>query len=717
MKPEDYNDKTIINMIKNPHYFLFDPITSLKGVGKSLGEYLSKLIEGEQIIDLLLHFPHRLEKINFEPDLRLVQDQELVLIKGKVQAHQAPARSSQPFKIICYNPTGFFSLVFFKIFPSQLEKLKIGEEIAVVGKIQKHLNDNQINHPQHILEINKINDIAKFNVIYPLSQKLSNKFIAYQIQQILKQLPKSCEEWIDSDFVKRLGFPTFYQALKLVHNPQNQNDLNPENPAIQRLAFDEILASQLAMIMAKNRQKGLKKFYPNQQFLGDKFINSLPFTPTNAQLKAINEINQEIFSSKKITRLIQGDVGSGKTIIAIFTALQNISQGKQACVLVPTTVLAKQHFEYFKKLLINFNLTIEILTSATTKKQKKLLLEKLINGEISILISTHAVLEDDVRFKNLGIAIIDEQHRFGVLQRLKIVEKGENVDLILMSATPIPRSLMLGLYGDMDISIINEKPKNRQKIETTIMSKTKSPELYQAMQKAINNQEKIYWICPAIDENNEENSKNNDADLTSVVQKYQEISNYFEANKVGLLHGKMKESEKEKIMQDFASNQSNSKQILVATTVIEVGIDVPSATIIVIENAEHFGLAQLHQLRGRVGRSDKKSYCILLYGKKYGKNSQARLNILRQSNDGFFIAEEDLKMRGSGEMLGTKQSGFPDFYVANLSSHHHFFNYANQQAKNILTTDPNLKLETNRKYQFLLRIFKYDECLRIINSG
>lgn len=704
-------------MDKNPHYFLFDPITNLKGVGKSLGEYLSKLIEGEQVIDLLLHFPHRLEKINFEPDLRTVQDQELILVKGKVQAHQPPARSSQPFKIICYNPTGFFTLVFFKIFPSQLEKLKIGEEIAIVGKIQKHLNDNQINHPQHILALDKIHEIQKFNIIYPLSQKLSNKFIAYQIQQILKQIPKSCEEWIDSDFVKRLNFPTFYQALRLVHNPQNQDDLNPNNPALQRLAFDEILASQLAMIMAKNRQKGSKEFQPNQQFLGEKFLNSLPFTPTNAQLKAINEINQEIFSSKKITRLIQGDVGSGKTIIAIFLALQNIAQGKQVSVLVPTTVLAKQHFEYFKKLLVNFDVSIEILTSATTKKQKKLLLEKLVNGEISILISTHAVLEDDVQFKKLGIAIIDEQHRFGVLQRLKIVEKGENVDLILMSATPIPRSLMLGLYGDMEISVIDEKPKNRQKIETTIMSKNKAKELYLSLQKAINNQEKIYWICPAIDENNEEELTQNNLDLTSVLQKHQEISNYFKASKVGLLHGKMKESEKEKIMQDFANNQADSAQILVATTVIEVGIDVPSATIIVIENAEHFGLAQLHQLRGRVGRSDKKSYCILLYGKKYGKNSQERLNILRQSNDGFFIAEEDLKMRGSGEMLGTKQSGFPDFYIANLSLHHHFFSYANLQAKNILAKDPQLKLEINKKYQFLLRLFKYDECLRIINSG
>jgi ATP-dependent DNA helicase RecG len=371
--------------------------------------------------------------------------------------------------------------------------------------------------------------------------------------------------------------------------------------------------------------------------------------------------------------------------------------------------LATQHFGYFSKLLHDFSLNICLLTSANTKKQKKQICEDLASGKIHILISTHATLEPDVVFQNLGIAVIDEQHRFGVLQRLKIVEKGQDVDLLLMSATPIPRSLMMGLYGDMDISILDEKPKNRQKIETLVMSMKKSTELSDSIKRAIEKNEKIYWICPAIEENEE-------LDLISVNKKFSELSQIFGEKNLALLHGKMRESQKEQIMKDFADENSALK-ILIATTVIEVGIDVPSATIIIIENSEHFGLAQLHQLRGRVGRSDKKSFCILLYGEKFGEKSRKRLNILRESNDGFFIAEEDLKMRGSGELLGTKQSGFPEFRIADLSFDIDFLNVANKNAQLILNQDPKLELETSRKYQFLLKLFNYDECLKIINSG
>lgn len=703
-------------MQQNPHYFLFESIEKLKGIGSSFGEYFAKLVTGNRVFDLLLHFPNNIEKVNIFPNLYQVHDQELVMLKGIVENHQKPAKSSQPYKIICYNPTGYFSLVFFKIYPSQIEKLAIGKEIVAMGKIQKHLNDNQINHPQYVEEISKIAQIPNHNVIYPLSQKISNKFVAQKIQEILKQLPKSCEEWINDDIIKQYDFPSFYNSLRIIHNPIFEGDLNPQNPAYQRLAYDEILASQLATILAKNRQKDYKNFNQPNDNLGKKFIKTLPFQLTNAQLSTINEIDQEIFSNKKITRLIQGDVGSGKTVVAIYASLQNINQGKQACILVPTTVLAKQHFNYFSKLLKDFSLNIALLTSANTKKQKKILCDDLANGKINILITTHAVLEDDVRFNNLGLAIIDEQHRFGVLQRLRIVEKGQNVDLILMSATPIPRSLMLGLYGDMDISIINEKPQNRQSIETLIMSQNKASEIHEAVKRTILHKEKIYWICPSIDEDEE----NADNDLVAVKQKYQEICNIFGEKKVALLHGKMKEKDKEKIMQEFANtehDQENAPQIMVATTVIEVGIDVPSATLIIIENSEHFGLAQLHQLRGRVGRSDKKSFCILLYGKKYGAKSRQRLSILRESNDGFYIAEEDLKMRGSGELLGTKQSGFPEFYVADLNYHHIFFKPAHLQAQEILKNDKNLSQTTSKKYKFLLKLYNYDECLRLINSG
>lgn len=696
-------------MKSNPHYFIFESLTSISRVGTTLAGYLAKLINGDKIINLLFHFPYRIEKINFQPKLFETNDQELIVITGKIEGHNKPSNSRQPYKINCYNPSGYFNLVFFKIFPSQIEKLKIGSEIAVLGRISKNLNDNQITHPQKILPKNQIDELPKIEVIYPLSSSISNNFIVAKINQILQKIPNSCEEWLDKKIINKYELPTFYQAIRKIHQPLTDNDLCHNSPNRQRLAIDEILAWQIAMLMTKNRQIAQKKFFLTNENLGENFIKNLPFELTNGQKQAIEQINQEIFSSKKMSRLLQGDVGSGKTIVAIYACLQNISQQKQACVLVPTTVLANQHFNYFYKLINNSAINIALLTSATSKKSKNKIIDDLKNGKINILISTHACLEPNIFFKNLGIAIIDEQHRFGVLQRLKIVEKGEHTDLLLMSATPIPRSLMMGLYGDMDISILDEKPKNRQKIETIILSNKKHEELYESLQRAISRNEKIYWICPAIDDNEEQN-------LISVQKKYQELSKFFGVSQVALLHGKMKDKDKELIMEDFA-NVNSEKKILIATTVIEVGIDVAIATVIIIENAEHFGLAQLHQLRGRVGRSDKKSYCVLLYGEKYGKNSQKRLAILRDSNDGFYIAEQDLKIRGSGELLGTKQSGFPEFKIADLSIDNEYLQIIHDFANEIIIDDPNLNKEYNRKYQFLLKVFNYDECLRIINSG
>ncbi len=365
-------------------------------------------------------------------------------------------------------------------------------------------------------------------------------------------------------------------------------------------------------------------------------------------------------------RLLQGDVGSGKTLVAIATCLKAISLKKQCCILCPTTVLAKQHFVYFNNFLQDLSINIALLTSATTKKQKHQLIAKLGNHEIDILIATHAVLEDDIAFKNLGYVVIDEQHRFGVIQRLKLVKKGQNVDSLLMSATPIPRSLMMTLYGDMDISILDEKPKNRQIIETVIMSANKRDEIYEAVKRNIAQGHKIYWICPAIDEADKENSncedlfgleENQDQSLENVTQKYQELSKIIDPSQLAIIHGQMKDKEKDAIMTEFSRKDSLAR-LLIATTVIEVGIDVRDATIIIIENAEHFGLAQLHQIRGRVGRSDKKSFCILLYGKKVGQKSIKRLSILKNSNDGFYIAQKDLEMRGSGDYIGTKQKRF-----------------------------------------------------------
>lgn len=743
------------------------PLTSLSRIGPAFAQHLSHLISGNKIFDLLLHKPIRVEKISICPRLFEVQNDELIIIKAKVESHVKPATPRQPFKVICYNPTGYINLVFFKIFPSQIAKMKIGSEIAILGHLQRNGTENQILHPQEILPASEIEKLPQLNVIYPLTAAISQKFLRKKIHEILKKIPSENEEWINDELVKKQGWPRFDEALKNLHHfnadrcktgfvtpssssVQNQVDMNDwtglQTPssteheiARQRLAYDELLAWQIAVLLAKNKSQKKKNFSRPQENLAEKFLAELPFKPTAAQLKSITEITTEIFSDKKMLRLLQGDVGSGKTIVAIAACLATISQQKQTCVIVPTTVLAKQHLAYFRRFLEKFNLTIEILTSAATKKQKAKILENLSAGKIDILISTHAVLEDDIKFQNLGLAVIDEQHRFGVMQRLKLVEKGADVDVLLMSATPIPRSLMMGLYGDMDISLLNEKPKNRQRIETLVMSAKKTGEVHEAMKRAVLRGEKIYWICPVIDscEATVDSRQSSVVSRKSVEEKFFELTKIFGAEKVGLLHGKMKESEKEKVMAEFAncrggptcppakSNSTtgeSSPAILVATTVIEVGIDVPDATIIIIENAENFGLAQLHQLRGRVGRSEKKSFCLLLYGENVPKrtfsasqpqisNQWKRLNILRQSDDGFFIAEEDLKMRGSGELLGTKQSGFPEFRIADLSCDTDLLKVAHKNAELILHRG---LAETHRN---LLQLFGYDDCLKVISGG
>ncbi len=412
-------------------------------------------------------------------------------------------------------------------------------------------------------------------------------------------------------------------------------------------------------------------------------------------------------------RLLQGDVGSGKTIIAIYAALLVVAAKKQACIIVPITILATQHFSYLQKFLGKFGIKIALLTSKTSKKERTQILSNLENGLIDILIGTHSLIQDEVKFKDLGLAIIDEQHRFGVMQRVKLVAKNKNaknnVDVLLMSATPIPRSLMMTLYGDMAISILDQKPPNRQEIETLVISQKRQAQIVESIKRAILRGEKIYWICPAI-------SESEISELVSAESKYQELLTIFDPEIVGLVHGKISNSDQEKIIDDFANSQGKIK-ILVATTVVEVGIDVKDATIIIIENAENFGLSQLHQLRGRVGRDQKQSYALLLYGPKTSLNGKKRLAILRNSNDGFMIAESDLEMRGSGELIGTKQSGLPEFKIANLNFDAGLLKIANKNAKLILNNDPNLSNPKNQIFIELLKLFNYHQCLNLISSG
>jgi ATP-dependent DNA helicase RecG len=693
--------------------YLNSPLSKLKGIGPKNADNLTNLVGQNKIFSLLLHRPLRLEQILFKPKIYEVKDGDLITIILKIEAHQAPANLKQPFKIIGYNPSGYVTLVFFKTYPLLLQKLAIGKEVAVIGKIQKNFNGVQIIHPSYVIDAKQIDILPKINIIYPLTFNITQNFLIEKINQSLALLEREARdknnEWIDINLLKQQNWPAFIESLNYIHHPKSEIDFLPDNSARKRLAYDELLAWQLAILLSKKNNHKNKERLNFTSEVAKQFMNSLPFELTNSQKKVIEEIKLGISSDKKMLRLLQGDVGSGKTIIAIYAALLAVSAKKQACIVVPITILANQHFLYFKKILQNLDIRIELLTSKISKKQRQNILIDLALGKIDIIIGTHSLIQDEVKFKDLVLAIIDEQHRFGVMQRVKLIEKSKNVDVLLMSATPIPRSLMMTLYGDMEISILDEKPPKRQEIETLVISKARENEVFAAIQRALLREEKIYWICPAIEESEL-------SELVSAEQKYQELIKIFTPQIVGLVHGKMLESEQEKIIQDFA-NKAGKIKILVATTVIEVGIDVSDATIIIIENAENFGLSQLHQLRGRVGRGEKQSYALLLYSKNIGINGKQRLAILRNSTDGFYIAEQDLQMRGSGELIGTKQSGLPEFKIADLNFDTNLLKTAIKNAQVILNTDPDLSQKKNQLYIELLKLFDYDRCLNLVNSG
>jgi len=741
--------------------FLISEFSILSNVADFFEKNLVNLIGKNRVFNLLLHAPVRSEKILFSPKLFEVPNNSLIVIKLKIEGHIKPQNKRQPYKILGITSCDNVSLVFFKIYPQQIEKLAIGREVAILGNLQKNNGEYQIIHPQEIVDIKNIDILPKENLVYSLSGVLTQKFLRSKIIEILQFLESRYDEtkaqnndWIDKNLLKQQGWPLFLPALKALHNYEFSYSNDEQKSALKRLKYDEFLAWQIAMLLVRKQEKKSKIAPQIKSNIADNFLTNLPFEATNCQIKACYEVKMDITSNKTMLRLLQGDVGSGKTIIAIYATLLAFACGKQSCVIVPISILADQHFSYFKKLIETLFLNlkqkipvIEMLSGKTKAKQRKKILQNLSNGEIDILISTHAVLQDDVIFKNLGLAIIDEQHRFGVMQRLKLVEKGNNVDVLLMSATPIPRSLMMALYGDMDVSVLNQKPRNRLEIDTVIMSQNKSQEVYDGVWRALDRGEKIYWICPLIEDGEEDSVEKKDSEnnLISAKNKYQQLCTIFGKEKVALIHGKMKQVEKEKMMEQFKNSTKNilhktkihksltktmnesdlqeleisscNTQILVATTVIEVGVDVPDATVIIIENAENFGLSQLHQLRGRVGRSDKKSYCILLYGKKYGKIAQERLKIMRKSNDGFFIAEEDLRLRGSGELLGVRQSGDLGFRVANLEIDLDLLKIAGKNAQLILNEDSELTSAKSIKYRALLKLFDYDECLKIVTSG
>lgn len=693
-------------MIKELEY-LFSSLLILKGFGEKTLEFYKRLLISKRIteednnlkiIDLIYHKPEKILYRRENPNLTEVINEELITVKVKVDDLIPPERKGQPYKIRCFNSTGFITIIYFNIFPDFINKnFKEGCDVTISGKIERFNNELQITHPDYVNT--NYTSIPLYEQVYPLTAGLTNRYLRQNIQNVLKNIP-DLPEWLDSNFLFQHQWKSWKESILHMHNAKNEDEIANNSPYIERLAFDELLANQIALGLLREKAK----IQTNKNLLNDKstdlkeyFLERLPFELTNDQKKVINEIENDIYSNKRMLRLLQGDVGSGKTVVAFLTMLSFIQNKKQVVLMVPTSILANQHYEWIKNICKDKKINAEILTGKIKGKKREKILEKLKNGEIDILIGTHALFQENVKFKNLAYVIIDEQHRFGVSQRLNLIEKGKSTDTLIMTATPIPRTLSLTIYGDMEVSTIEEKPKNRKEIITTTLQKEKFYDLITRMKEKIKSGEKIYWVCPLIEE-----SENLPA--TPLFQRYEEFKMFFNEEEIGFIHGKITEVEKDKIMEDF-SKKDGLVKILVSTTVIEVGIDVPDATVIVIESPERFGLSQMHQLRGRVGRGDKQSYCVLFY-EKVTINLKKRMDILKNSSNGFFIAEEDLKLRGAGEILGLKQSGYQEYLIADLSSHYQLLLEAAKMARYIVEHKDLLR---KKEIQILLEMFGYNQ--------
>ncbi|MBO7556182.1 MAG: ATP-dependent DNA helicase RecG [Alphaproteobacteria bacterium] len=684
---------------------LFREITSVSGVGDKYAKLLRNL-NIEKIVHLLWHLPYSFINRKLLPSLLSGKIGETGTFEVTTIEHVPPKFKSKPYRVLCQDQfENQLVLCFFKTFGNfLLKQLPPEEKRFISGKLEKFNNLFQINHPDFITS--RLGDIPEVEPIYNLTAGISNKFIGNLIKNTLRQIP-SFPEWLDAEFMKQQHFPSFSTALFAAHNPKSYADILPSSPARNRLAYDELLSNQLALAIVRQKikkQNGRK--VAGNGLLRKKVLDTLPFNLTNAQEKVLKEIFADQADESRMLRLLQGDVGSGKTIVALLAMLNAVECGHQAAIMAPTEILAKQHFESIAPICENIGIRAELLTGRTKGKKRTQILTDLIDGKIDILIGTHALFVEDVTFSDLAFVVIDEQHRFGVHQRLNLSNKGNLADILVMTATPIPRSLILTAFGDMEYSKIDQLPAGRKPVDTRVMPLTKIDEIISALQNKLAQGARAYWVCPLVEESEK-------IDLAAAEQRFEILQKTFGA-KVGLIHGKMKEKQKDEIMEQFKSGKIN---LLVATTVIEVGVNVPEATIMIIEHAERFGLAQLHQLRGRVKRGNSAATCLLLYNYPTTQTAISRLQIMKETEDGFLIAEEDLKLRGGGEILGTKQSGFADFKLADMSVHQGLLLTACQDAKMIVTQDPELKSPRGEALRILLYLFERDDAVKTYLAG
>jgi ATP-dependent DNA helicase RecG len=695
---------------------LYAEATSLPGIGPRFGKLLARLTDhgdgGGRIVDLCWHLPSGLIDRSYRPTLATAQLDRIVTVTVTVDQILEPRTPRQPWRVRCSDRSGFVELVFFHAQRAWLEaQLPVGSQRVVSGKLEDRVGGRQMAHPDYIVAPEEADRLPLLEPVYPLTAGLTPRVVQKAVAAALARLPV-LPEWQDPALLKRHAWPAWHTAVAAAHRPQAEVDLSPEAPARQRLAFDELLANQLALALVRARQKRARgRSLRGDGRLRSLVLGALPWRLTGAQRRALDEILADMASGDRMLRLLQGDVGSGKTVVALLAMLTAAEAGGQAVLMAPTEILARQHLKTIEPLAAAAGLRVELLTGRDKGKAREAILQRLASGETLLAIGTHAVFQEDVAFENLLLAVVDEQHRFGVHQRLALAEKGQAVDILVMTATPIPRTLTLTLYGDMDVSKLDEKPPGRQPIDTRLVSLERLEEVTAGIGRALEQGRKVYWVCPLVEESDE-------SDLAAAELRHAELKERFGARRVGLVHGRLKGKDKDAVMAAFAeSPPGEGLDLLVATTVIEVGVDVPAATVMVIEHAERFGLAQIHQLRGRVGRGQGKSTCLLLYSQPLGETARARLEILRESEDGFRIAEEDLRLRGAGEILGTKQAGFPEFRLARLPEQTDLLQVARDDARRLLETDPELQGPRGKALRVLLYLFGRDEAVRLLRAG
>ena len=677
--------------------FLTQSISKLKGVGIKTVKILKKK-RIEKISDLLWNLPQGSTDRSNVKLLDKLEIGKITTIKVKVSKYNFPRIRNLPSKVICSDDVGSIDIIFFNSREGYIRKiLPLNSIVIISGKVNYYKKRYQITNPLYVVPVEKENYVNRVIPKYPLTEGITEKIYRKLIDQVLNKII-NLEEWHNDIVIKKIGNISWVDAINGIHKNKS-NDINSN--FYKRLAYDEILANLLVLSQVRKRIKRIKKkrkiFNKN---LSDKIVKSLDFFLTNGQKKIISEINDDLKSDFKMFRLLQGDVGSGKTIVSLIAAANVINSQYQVVFMAPTEILAKQHYELAKKLFKSTNVRISFLTGKTKPKEKKEIQQNLKDGKIDILIGTHALFQKNIIFKKLGLVIIDEQHKFGVKQRIDLSNKGgEDCDMLLMSATPIPRTLILAVYGDMNVSRLTEKPISRKAILTLSKPEEKIDEILSFIKKEISKKNQVFWVCPLIKESKK-------LDYSAAVKKFESLSKIF-SKKVGLIHGALNADEKNDVLNNFLQG---SIDILVTTTVIEVGVDFPNANVIIIENSNKFGLSQLHQLRGRVGRGKTQGTCILLYKKNLSENARKRIKILKSSNDGFYIAEEDMKIRGFGDVLGYQQSGIKNFKLADPVHHEDLFKLAEEDIKNIEVDENNF-----RKYDFLLKLFDKADIINQLN--